>query len=159
MALRYSLRFQPGFQFVKGGKLPGFFGGSGGSGGIHHDDGFSTRYMWRTNGAGEVYAYLPGASGDGESLGRGSWTFTPGRWTTIEQQIHLNTPGRADGTVTVWLNGRQVFTKPDLTYRTTPDLHIDGLMFSTFFGGGDPSWASPTNQYIDFAGFTITDYR
>jgi hypothetical protein len=35
-------------------------------------------------------------------------------------------------------------------------LHIDGVFFSTFFGGNDTSWASPANQTIDFAGFGLS---
>ncbi|WP_211261400.1 polysaccharide lyase [Pseudonocardia acaciae] len=155
--LQYQVRFQPGFDFVKGGKLPGLFGGSGGSGGDHRDDGFSTRYMWRKGGAGELYAYLPGGSGFGTSLGRGTWTFPAGQWTTIQQGVKLNTPGQRDGVVTVWVNGQQVFSQNDVQLRNTDQLHIDGLFFSTFFGGGDQSWASPSDQYADFANFGVSD--
>jgi hypothetical protein len=159
MTLTYSVRFQPGFKFVKGGKLPGLFGGDAGSGGHHEAAGFSTRFMWRAGGAGEVYAYFPDAKGDGASLGRGRWKFTPGRWVRIAQRVVLNSPGRNNGTVTVWVNGRQVFTQGGLTYRTKGDVHIDGLFFSTFFGGGDKSWVSPTNQHVDFAGFGFVPLR
>lgn len=157
--LRYYVRFPAGFDFVKGGKLPGLYGGTAVSGGHTPDgtDGLSTRFMWRRGGAGEVYAYLPSSVGYGTSLGRGSWSFTPGRWTSIEQAVQLNTPGRSDGSVTVWLDGRQVFQQTAITYRTTDSLKIDGVFFSTFFGGGDPSWASPTDQHTDFAAFALSD--
>jgi hypothetical protein len=157
--LRYYLRFQPGFDFVKGGKLPGLYGGTVTSGRHIPDgsNGFSTRYMWRRSGAGEVYAYLPSSVEHGTSLGRGSWSFTPGQWICIEQAVQLNTPGRADGSVSVWLDGKLVFNQPDLSYRTTDKLKIDGLFFSTFFGGGDSSWASPADQYTDFAAFAISE--
>lgn len=32
----------------------------------------------------------------GLSIGRGSWTFPPGDWTTIRQDVWLNTPGQND---------------------------------------------------------------
>jgi hypothetical protein len=156
LTLTYQVRFQPGFEFVKGGKLPGLFGGTAGSGGEHHDDGFSTRFMWRTDGAGEVYAYLPEQRGYGDSLGRGSWTFSTGDWNLITQHIELNTPGKADGSVTVSLNDSEVFRQSGLSYRSSADLHIDGVFFSTFFGGDDSTWASPGDQYADFAGFTLS---
>ncbi|WP_181449171.1 polysaccharide lyase [Nonomuraea aridisoli] len=35
-------------------------------------NGLSTRFMWRANGAGEVYAYLPTSREHGTSLGRGA---------------------------------------------------------------------------------------
>jgi hypothetical protein len=155
--LRYYVRFQPGFDFVKGGKLPGLYGGTV-TAGRHIPDGtngFSTRYMWRKGGAGEVYAYLPGSVSHGTSLGRNSWQFKPGQWTPIEQEVRLNNPGQADGSITVWVNGAQVFQQSGMVYRTTRNLKIDGLFFSTFFGGGDSSWASPSDQYADFADFSV----
>ncbi|QRW00895.1 polysaccharide lyase family 14 protein [Ceratobasidium sp. AG-Ba] len=56
----YSIYFESGFDFVHGGKLPGFYGGSTDdgaiscSGGRHALDCFSTRFMWRENGEGQV---------------------------------------------------------------------------------------------------------
>jgi hypothetical protein len=155
--LRYYVRFQPGFDFVKGGKLPGLYGGTV-TAGRHIPDGtngFSTRYMWRKGGAGEVYAYLPSSVSHGTSLGRNSWQFAPGQWTLTEQEVRLNTPGESDGSVTVWINGTQVFQQTGIVYRTTRNLKIDGLFFSTFFGGGDSSWASPSDQYAEFAEFSV----
>jgi hypothetical protein len=58
--------------------------------------------------------------------------------------------------VTVWQDGRQVFESTGLEFRTTGDLRIEGLFFSTFFGGSDTSWASPVDQYADFAGFALS---
>src|SRR5215471_9097666 len=44
--LRYYLKFPAGFDFGKGGKLPGLYGGPiGAESGGHHGAGFSTRYM------------------------------------------------------------------------------------------------------------------
>ncbi|MCU1620964.1 MAG: hypothetical protein JWR41_2970 [Modestobacter sp.] len=154
--LRYWVRFADDFQFVKGGKLPGLYGGTEVSGGEQPDgtNGFSTRLMWRRQGAGEVYLYAPGESGT--SLGRGDWTWPRGRWLCVEQQVVLNTPGKDDGAVTVWLDGKQVYADDQLMYRTVPGLRIDGLFFSTFFGGDDPSWAPSADQYADFSGFALS---
>jgi len=38
-------------------------------------------------------------------------------------------------------------------------LRIEGLFFSTFFGGGDASWATPRDQYADLAGFELATHR
>ena len=154
--LRYWLRLPEDFAFARGGKLPGLFGGSEVSGGEEPDgtDGFSTRLMWREDGAGEVYLYAPGESGT--SLGRGEWTWPRGEWVCVEQRVVLNDPQEADGSVTVWLDGREVFAEDGLRYRTVADLQIEGVFFSTFFGGADPSWASPVDQHADFAGFAVS---
>jgi hypothetical protein len=155
--LSYQVRFPTGFDFVKGGKLPGLYGGTVTSGQKIPDgtNGFSTRYMWRADGAGEVYAYLPTSQRHGTSLGRGCWTFPAGLWTSIRQRVQLNTPGTADGRVTVWQDGRLVLDKGGLQFRTVPQLQIDGVFFSTFFGGDDSSWASPVDQHADFAAFSF----
>ncbi|KAF9132161.1 hypothetical protein BG015_003750, partial [Linnemannia schmuckeri] len=61
--LEYQMMFEPGFKWVKGGKLPGILMGSelgcnaGCSGGGSAENCFSTRMMWRANGMGELYLY------------------------------------------------------------------------------------------------------
>jgi hypothetical protein len=145
--LSYDVKFEPGFVFARGGKLPGLYGGDAPSGGGSADNGFTTRYMWRGGGWGEVYAYVPGKSSSyGESLGAGTWTFMPGEWRRIEQEIVLNRPDRADGVLRVWYDGKFVFEQAGLVFRLSDKVGISGLMFSTFFGGHDPSWASPRAQ-------------
>lgn len=157
LRLSYYVRFSNNFDFVKGGKLPGLFGGNVNTGGQIPDgtNGFSTRYMWRRNGDGEVYAYLSTSSENGTSLGRGNWQFEPGTWHFIEQEVILNQPGKNDGKIRVWFDGKQVLEQDGLTFRTTNNLKIEGILFSTFFGGGDPSWATPKDVYADFANFSV----
>jgi hypothetical protein len=159
--LRYYVRFAPGFDFVKGGKLPGLYGGTEVSGGRIPDgtNGFSTRFMWRTGGQGEVYAYLPSSTEFGTSLGRGSFSFTPGKWHCLEQQVVLNDPGVANGIVRAWLDGALVYENRALVYRTARSLQIEGVFFSTFFGGGDASWAPNRDWTADFAHFATGPSR
>jgi hypothetical protein len=158
LELSYQVRFPADFDFVKGGKLPGLYGGTVTSGQHIPDgtNGFSTRYMWRADGDGEVYAYLPTSEEHGTSLGRGCWMFDSGTWNTIRQRVQLNTPGESDGRITVWQDDQLVLDRPGLEFRTTGELRIDGLFFSTFFGGDDDSWASPVDQHADYAAFTLS---
>ena len=157
LCLSYWVRFSLKFEFVKGGKLPGLFGGTVNDGRKIPDgtNGFSTRYMWRERGAGEVYAYLPTSVEHGTSIGRGSWQFQPEQWYHLEQQVILNTLDRSNGSVTVWVNDRWVLSQPNLQFRTTSNLKIDGILFSTFFGGGDRTWATPKSVHADFANVQI----
>ena len=158
LQLSYYVRFSDGFDFVKGGKLPGLYGGDGASGGRTPDgtDGFSTRFMWRSNGDGEVYAYLPTSDEYGTSIGRGNWRFQPGQWHHLVQEVTLNQPGQANGRIRVWLDGQMVLDQNDMTFRTVDTLKLNGIFFSTFFGGGDPSWATPQSVYADFAQFSVS---
>lgn len=157
LRLSYDIRFSKDFDFVKGGKLPGLFGGTETSGGKHPDgtNGFSTRFMWRREGQGEVYAYLPTRSDYGTSIGRGKWHFTPGIWHHLEQQVDLNQPEQQNGRIQVWLDGKKVLNQSRLQFRTTEALKIEGIFFSTFFGGNDASWATPKEVSVDFANFSV----
>ncbi len=157
--LHYEVRFPAGFAFARGGKLPGLYGGQAPTGGERTRDGtgFTTRFMWRPNGAGEIYAYTLGKSARyGDSLGRGSLHFFPGRWQALEQEIQVNRPGIADGVIRVWVDGVQVFEKLDAVFRDEAEVAVDGLIFSTFFGGHDPSWASPVDQTVEFRDFSLS---
>jgi hypothetical protein len=156
--LRYRVRFSPGFDFVRGGKLPGLYGGRGHSGGVQPtgEDGFSMRLMWRESGQGEVYAYLPGSGArHGVSLLRGRWHFVPGRWHQVTQQILLNTPGQADGLLRMWLDGVAVGEASGLRFRDHPAVRIDGVFVDLFFGGNDDSWAARADTHVDLAEFTV----
>jgi hypothetical protein len=162
ICLSYWLRFDSKFQFVKGGKLPGLCGGNCPSGGDQTNgrDGWSARYMWRERGAGEVYAYVLPALAFGTELGEGKWTFVQGAWHHLEELITLNTPGQPDGSVTVWYDRKGPADPPDyqiksVEYRTVATLRIDQIFFSTFFGGQDPTWATPVDTYVDFAHFEL----
>lgn len=158
LRLSYYVRFSQNFDFVKGGKLPGLFGGTATDGGEIPDgtNGFSTRYMWRTKGDGEVYAYLPTSEEHGTSIGRGNWRFKPGTWHHLEQEVILNQPGSKNGRIRVWVDGKPVLDQSNLTFRSTDKLKIEGIFFSTFFGGGAPSWATPKTVYADFADFSVS---
>ncbi|MHB0774505.1 polysaccharide lyase [Halomonas sp. WWR20] len=156
--LRYKVRFQPGFDFVKGGKLPGLYGGQAPSGGdeVTGSNGFSMRFMWRKEGQGELYEYIVNKDGKyGKSVGRGKWIFPTGRWVSIEQEIILNDPGQDNGIARVWIDGEPQFEQHGIIYRTTQDVTIDGLMFSTFFGGNGKGWRTPRDQIADFSDFEI----
>jgi hypothetical protein len=152
--LAYDVEFEPGLDFVKGGKLPGLYGGDAPSGGADTSRGYSTRYMWRAGGAGEVYAYLPEKKGVyGESISRGAWAFTPGQWQRLEQEVIVNHISVHDGVLRVWVDGRLVVDRSDMLYRVADNVLVSGLMFSTFFGGHDPSWAPPRTQAAFFRNF------
>ena len=63
VTLEYKVFFPGDFDWVKGGKLPGLYGGhTRCSGGNPALDCFSTRLMWRAGGAGELYLVMSGPS-------------------------------------------------------------------------------------------------
>ncbi|CAO3622235.1 unnamed protein product [Cunninghamella echinulata] len=171
LQLSYQVYFPKGFDFVKGGKLPGLYGGHDEcSGGTNSPTCFSTRFMWREDGQGEVYAYVPPKlqsknicksngnicnSDYGYSLGRGSWKFKTGAWNKLQQKVVLNTPGKKNGVVTVFLNGRKVYQQKNLVLRTKKTKKIFGIAFDTFFGGSSEEFRTPKTQYSYFKDFAL----
>ncbi len=163
--LRYYLRFQPNFQFVKGGKLPGMAGGTSNSGGDVPTgyDGWSGRLMWRTGGAVVNYMYLPTSATWGTDLawnyGGTTRKFVPGKWHCVEMQYKMNTVGSSNGVARSWLDGALALERTNLLYRKTTALKVDNFTFSTFFGGSGSEWASPANQYIDYDNIVMSTER
>ncbi len=156
--LSYRLWLAPDFQFNRGGKLPGLFGGDGPAGGKDVDgaSGFSARFMWRKDGAGEIYAYIPGKPDRrGLSIDRGAWTFPRGSWVTLEEEVVLNTPGAPDGQLRVWVDGALKLRHDDMLYRTSAELGIDGVMADIFYGGKTAEWAAPADTFLRLTPFTL----
>ncbi|KAG6333135.1 hypothetical protein ID866_5949 [Astraeus odoratus] len=171
----YRMMFSEDWEWVKGGKLPGIYGGVGDlayccSGGRQDNrcKCFNLRFMWRRDGLGELYAYAPlneinkrillavpprsVANNDyGISVGRGSWKFEPGVWTTVAERVKLNSVGDANGEVQVWINGESIIHAHGLILRDEEVSHIKGMHFQTFFGGHTPDWAAPKDLYAWFA--------
>ncbi|KII92918.1 polysaccharide lyase family 14 protein [Plicaturopsis crispa FD-325 SS-3] len=176
MVLSYEVAFDKGFDWVKGGKLPGLRGGpdpNGCSGGSQPNgsDCFSSRVMWRTGGAGEVYAYLLepdslcGDSKDksvicnsdfGVSFDRGSFTLQSGQWNRITMLVQLNNPpSSANGKIMLLFNDAPVVSHQNLQLRNSTDIDVGGLYLSTFFGGSDTTWETPTTTHTYFRNFQL----
>ncbi|KAG6880321.1 hypothetical protein C0992_011070 [Termitomyces sp. T32_za158] len=165
MLLSYEVAFDAGFNWVKGGKLPGLRGGlnSTGCSGGNQADGkecFSTRLMWREDGEGEVYAYIPTpnnlCSSDGvicnpdfgTSLQRGAFGFVSNQWNRITLLVRLNNPPNvANGNVQLYYNDLKAIDQQNLQIRSSSSVNANGLFFSTFFGGSDDSWETPTTTH------------
>jgi hypothetical protein len=156
---RYYLRLaRDWLKASDGGKLPGFAGtyGRAGWGGRRWDGGkgWSLRGSYGIapgNGhaaTGKVvlgsYAYHAGSQGMyGEGL---TWLqsglaglIEPERWYCIEQRVKLNAPGRADGELEVWVDGRLALSRKDLRLRDLPTIRIEEVWMNFFHGGVQPA--------------------
>ena len=182
----YTVLFPEGYEWVQGGKLPGFctyilsidhtpyhernprlmlglaVGGAdfnnslSCSGGRKATDCFSIRLMWRGDGMGEFYTYLPpftipGYEANevqchvapysecnpdyGNSIGRGAFNFTSGERGTVAMRVLLNDAGEANGELELWYNGESVISLGGLIIRDSDEGRLRGLMMQTFFGG------------------------
>ena len=166
--LRYTVRFSPDFEWVKGGKLPGLCGGPENvSGGRPADgtNGFSARLMWRADGKGEAYLYhknQPDKYGDRVDF-PGDFRFPVDTDIRVRMRVTMNDPGRKNGKLQVWIRTgedenapeREVVHRTDLEWRTVSSFGIDSLYFETFYGGSDHSWAPKQASWAEFGGFSV----
>ncbi|KAL3853520.1 hypothetical protein ACJMK2_017055 [Sinanodonta woodiana] len=180
MTLEYEVYFNHSFQWRLGGKLPGLWGGFRNCSGGRHDHCFSTRLMWRRDGQGEVYAYVPleqkiGINYSnwcdslkhreiyhkiecpdkfGVEIGTGAFSFSTGKWIKITQRVHLNNQ-HGYGSVTLWVNGHAEIHMNDIVMRNQFNFGIDGIFFSTFYGGHEDVWACPADTTTLYRNFRL----
>ena len=180
--LEYEVLFESHFSWAKGGKLPGLWGGSRGcSGGHQSETCFSTRLMWRENGEGEVYGYITHKQdvswsqfcrkyntrslyhrvecthdNYGLKIGSGSFTFRTNHWTKVKQTVKLNSHSNTNGSIALWIDGKSEIYVDDIIIRHDTGIHIDGILFSTFYGGKDSSWKVPHDTHTYFRNFRLS---
>ena len=176
--LSYDTFFDPAFAWNKGGKLGLglFFGAPGASGGKHSTDTASFRMMWRREGDLECYIYRPagveqhpeykrtlnfvGNEKYGDSLFRGCFRASAGKWTKITMFAHLN---GFDGSGKPLPDGQLRVTVDNVTHkyekmiwRLHDNVQISGICGSSFFGGSTADWATPHDTYILHRNVTVS---
>jgi len=180
VTVEYRVKFKAGFDFVRGGKLPGVIGGTANVGGERPDgtDGFSARMHWRTDGSeGSLlgsdkanmtqYLYHPdqpntfGEDFRWDDSASGQWeSFDSGRWYHLRHRVVMNSVvdgvGQHDGVVQAWLGGTQVLDVNGIRFRDVETLAIDGFYFSTFFGGSGDQWNTSKDEVAFFDDFRIS---
>jgi hypothetical protein len=161
--IRYRIRFGKGFDWSKGGKLPGLSGVAPGvsptlpsGGGNPGDKGWSGRLMWGPRGVVESYMYYPTQP---SYYGQGfTWKgrVSDGRWHVLRQCYVMNTVGKRNGVLRAWLDGTRVLNRTNHVYRRKNTVHISHLMWSIFRGGATMDWAGRWDSHIDFDQVRIT---
>ena len=165
--MSYWVKFENGFDFVKGGKLPGL----GGSTDFPYGSkGFTTRLMWREGGKLEFYlhGYEINNSSGAEPY-RLFWdaagyhaSVTTGKWHHIEIRQKLNSPGKRDGILQGWLDGQLVCSDSDnsgVRGAGSSNTKINHLYFSTFFGGSSApqsQWQPKKDVFASFDDFIVS---
>lgn len=136
--LAYSVFLPEGFSFGRGGRLPGLEGTEITEKG-DTQPGFSFRYSWNAAGELDVYPLLPDWP-EGRTLGgkKGRIVLEPGSWTELEQEIVLNTPGKANGVLRVWQNGRLAIQRTDVVFRSKSSVALSSVLAETTAGDAAP---------------------
>jgi hypothetical protein len=108
--------------------------------------------MWRDGGEGEVYAYLPHSKQRqslcddkenicnpdyGFSLGRGTFSFPTGKWVSVRQVLKMNTAGKRNGEITIYLNGKRKMHEKQLVFRINSSDKVVGISKSHFYNSNE----------------------
>lgn len=158
--MSYCVEFDNDFDFVLGGKMPGLAGGSRPTGGVGPQcSGYSARMMWG-GGTGQpemiLYLYHQGQAGTyGDEISTGIIP-QQGQKYCFTQHINVGTPGNADGTIEIWVNGVQVINMQNIQLLCAGETwQTDWLLFSTFYGGGTSNWESNQTNTATYSDFCV----
>lgn len=155
LTMEYNVKFQDGFDWSRGGKLPGISGGDGNTGNDKADDGkgWSVRLMWREGGKLIPYVYhynQPETYGDKFGVSNLTY-FEDNRWYTIKIKVTVNTGSNSNGSLEIDVDGVKLFSKDDICYATEDGKReINKIRWAIFRGGSDSTWYSQYTQHIYF---------
>ena len=154
---RYYLRLGDDWDPARGGKLPGIGGtyGQAGWGGRPSNgrNGWSARgqFKGRKDGKTPIGFYCYHADMKGRYGSAWIWEkdklgyLENNRWYCIEQYAKMNTPGKNDGILRGWVDGRPAFEKADVRMRDTPELKIECIWINIYHGG---TWPAPSDDHL-----------
>ncbi len=171
--ISYWVYFPKDFEFRAGGKLPGLAYQTS-------ERNMSLRLMWRYDGLIEFYVHYntePTWDGWHASI---NWSlmdpyeepngepqpdqvkFKKGQWNQVEMYNKLNTPGKNDGIMRGWLNGKLAINITDNgDYRQIgeEDINLNMIYLSTFFGGSDETFQPTQDLEAYFDDFIVSTTR
>ncbi|ACY14264.1 polysaccharide lyase [Haliangium ochraceum] len=157
--LSFDMKLHSAFEFVRGGKMHGLAGGTGTTGCKPIDpNGWSVRMMWRPGGVPVLYIYhqdRDSSCGD-DFYPASNFAFERGRWYRVEIFVRMNSSvGSADGEARLYIDGVELVDVRNLNLSGNSSVAIDQFMFSTFYGGNDPSWSPSQKTYVYYDNFTV----
>ena len=153
---QYSLRLANDWSPLRGGKLPGISGtyGRAGWGGrrVNGRDGWSARGLFegRQDGRTTIGFYCYHVDMTGRYGSHWTWQQDRGdlennRWYRIEQYARMNTPGKNDGVLRGWVDGRLAFERTDVRMRDVPELKIEAVWLNVYLGG---TWTAQSEHHL-----------
>lgn len=104
--LTYDVLIPEDFAFADGVTLPGLYAVPKTGGDYADKVRVDTRLIWGGQGEAELLVYASDNAGEARTVyPLYDKKFPRGKWVRVEQEIVLNTPGMANGTVRMWFNG------------------------------------------------------
>ncbi len=151
--LAYSVLLPAGFEFGRGGVLPGIRGADADK---QAQDGFISQLVWRAGGrVGVTNRVTSNSQLRVFPYSQEDAVFPRGRWTKVEQEVVLNAPKETRGVVRVWIDGRLVLDVNALTLRSKPEVAISGVAVDAFYNGDAAGGGAPANTKLSLSPLEI----
>jgi hypothetical protein len=158
--LEYDINFDPQFEWVKGGKLPGVRGGdrkitTTGCVVPQPKDAWSFRLMWRQNARISMYMYDQERTVRNERCGLSreskDWLLTKGVWHRLKLHVKVNSNATAkDGIAQLFVNNSLILERKGIQWYSKGYVPVSYVYFSSFYGGNDKTWAPSKKTFIKF---------
>lgn len=153
-AVEMEIMFEPGFEWVLGGKFGfGFYCGfksrtKWSGGGQNIPNACCCRAMWRKDGQPAAYFYRqnkpPRSHRYGEDLNTRK-KMTAGQWHTITLGMSLNSKhNKNDGKMYLGLDG-DLQEMSGINWMSAGDLYIKEFIYTAFYGGNNSKWSPKKN--------------
>jgi hypothetical protein len=143
-SLNYDVRFEPDFQFVKGGKLLGLGPEKRITGGrLIVPEGWSARVTFKDGGQVKLYTYhqdMQGQYGDRGEVQQ-DFRFEKNRYYSVSLHVRVNDPPQAaNGFSRLYIDGQMIERHENLRLRGAGGeaTLINDFLFSSFHGGHRP---------------------
>ena len=161
ITFEYDVMFENGFEWVRGGKMPGLRGGDinlATSGCVRPQPAgaWSYRPMWKPDGTVILYIYdqsrIKNNDACGISTASEKGVLKVNQWLNFKIYMKLNSNANlADGVAKLYVDNKLAVERKDIQFRGIyPGATVDHIMFETFYGGHDPSWAPSKTTYAQF---------
>lgn len=166
ITLEYNVKFEKGFEWVLGGKLPGITSNNKKAVGCiqpHPVDGWSYRIMWRNDARVELYIYdqsrVGGGIRCGLTKGPRNGILTTDKWFNFKMYMRMNSDAsKSDGLAKLYIDDKLTIQRSDIKFKGVNSANISNIMFTTFYGGHSPTWSPSKTTYAQIKGARIYNY-
>jgi hypothetical protein len=165
--LSYKIKFNPGFQWVLGGKIHGLLGEplNEANEPPEYDGGFNVLICWDDTPGQNIkfYYYHQDQTHDYGDIHLWNQAIETGRWYTVTLRVVMNTVsngvGNNDGILEGYIDYKLVSQMANLRFRNYEYRGINMLEISTFFGGEGDEWAPQKDEWIETDDFCVFTYK
>ena len=146
--LSYSVLIPADFKFGGGGTLPGLVSIVSGEA-AEPGAGFQYHPVWNRHGEIILSAYVNNSDSPHPTFfAKRPMRISTGKWVRIDQELVLNSPGKADGISRLWINGAVAAEVYETAMRRSADVKIGPVAVDVHFGGNGLESLSPKAQSL-----------